>query len=90
MGGKNKESNKAYVRNNEWKFQMSPSHPQLKKGIYMLNIVVQNLLEKIRVKEKDPKAMPKTLMPLAWVQKLDGSENLEGNFEGDQVAPLRG
>jgi hypothetical protein len=56
---------------------MSPSHPQLKKGIYMLNIVVQSLLEKRRVKERDPKATPKTLMPLTWVQKLDGSETLK-------------
>jgi hypothetical protein len=26
-GGKNKEGNKAFVRNNEWESQMSPSHP---------------------------------------------------------------
>jgi hypothetical protein len=29
------------------------------------------------VKEKDPKGMSKTLMPLTWVQKPIGSKNLE-------------
>jgi hypothetical protein len=31
------------------------------------------------MKENDPKGTPKTLMPLTWVQKLDGGKNLKGN-----------
>ncbi len=56
----------------------------------MLNNIVQNILEKYDVKEKDPKGIPKTLMPLTWVQNLDVGENREGNLKRDQVAHLWG
>jgi len=41
--------------------------PQLRKGIYVLNIIIQNILEKKEMKEKDLKGTPKTLMPLTGV-----------------------
>jgi hypothetical protein len=56
----------------------------------VLNNIVQNILEKYDVKEKDPKGIPKTLMPLTWVQNLDVGENREGNLKRDQVAHLWG
>ncbi len=56
----------------------------------MLNNIVQNILEKNDVKEKDPKGTPKTLMPSKRVQNLNVGENLEGNLKGDQVAHLWG
>jgi hypothetical protein len=62
--------------------------PQLRKGIYVLNIIVQTSCKK-GVKEKDPKGTPKTLMPPAWVHKLDGRDNPEGNLKGDQIEHLR-
>jgi len=37
--------------------------PQPKKGIYVLNIIIHNILKKEQVMEKDPKGTPKTLMP---------------------------
>ncbi len=37
----------------------------------------------------NPKATPKTLMPLARAQKLDGDKNLENNPRGNQVAHLQ-
>jgi hypothetical protein len=37
--------------------------PQPNKDIYVLNIIVQNIMNKKDVKEKDPKGTPKTLMP---------------------------
>jgi len=44
------------------------------------------------LKEKEPKGTPKTLMPLAGVQKPNGGGNPEGNPEGNpkinQVAHL--
>jgi hypothetical protein len=33
------------------------------KGIYVLNIIIQSLLEKKNVKERDLKGTPKTLPP---------------------------
>ncbi len=47
----------------------------------MLNIIVQGILEKKDVKNIDPTGMPKTLMPLIRVQKLDGGKNHEGNLK---------
>jgi hypothetical protein len=41
--------------------------PQFKKGIHVLNIIVQGILKKKDVKESDPKGMPKTLMALIGV-----------------------
>jgi hypothetical protein len=41
--------------------------PQFKKGIHVLNIIVQGILEKKDVKEIDPKGMPKTLTLLIGV-----------------------
>jgi hypothetical protein len=37
--------------------------PQLRKGIYVLNIIIQNILEKKEMKEKDLEGTLKTLMP---------------------------
>jgi hypothetical protein len=42
----NEEGNKAFWWNNEWESQMPPTYPQLKKGIYVLNIIVQGIMEK--------------------------------------------
>ncbi len=37
--------------------------PQLRKGIYVLNIIIQGFLEEKKdVKERDTKGTPKTLM----------------------------
>ncbi len=58
--------------------------PQLRKGIYVLNIIVQTSCKK-EVKEKDPK----TLTPPVGVHKLDGRENPEGNLKGDQIEHSR-
>jgi hypothetical protein len=41
MRRKNEKGSKACGRNNKWKFWMPPTHPQLRKGIYVLNIIVQ-------------------------------------------------
>jgi hypothetical protein len=41
--------------------------PQPRKGIYALNIIIHNILEKKQVMKKDPKGTPKTLMPLVRV-----------------------
>jgi collagenase-like PrtC family protease len=57
---KNKNNNKDYGRNDEWKSQIPLAHPQHKKGIYVLNIIVQNIktsLKKEDVKEKGPKML---------------------------------
>jgi hypothetical protein len=40
------------------------------------------------MKERDPKVTPKTLMPSIEVQKPDGGENLDKNFEGNQTTHL--
>jgi hypothetical protein len=37
--------------------------PWPKKGIYVLNIIVQNIMSKKDAKERDFKGTPKTLMP---------------------------
>jgi hypothetical protein len=44
----------------------------------VLNIIVQNILEK---RKNEGKGTLKTLMPPTWVQKLDGGKNLKGNLE---------
>jgi hypothetical protein len=63
---------------------MPPTHPQLKKGIYVLNIIVQGIMEKnVCVKERDPKGTPKTLMRPIGVQNLNGGENLKIIFKRD-------
>jgi hypothetical protein len=36
--------------------------PQPRKGIYVLNIIIQGLMEKRKMKKRDPKGTPKTLM----------------------------
>jgi hypothetical protein len=41
--------------------------PQFKKGIHVLNIIIQRILGKKKVKGIEPKGMPKTLMPLIRV-----------------------
>ncbi len=53
--------------------------PQPKKGIYVLNIIVQSIMEKRRIEVQRPQKNTKTLMPLTGVQKHDGGKNLEGN-----------
>jgi hypothetical protein len=62
--------------------------PQHKKGIYMLNIIVQNLLEK-KTKEIDPKNIQNP-NALTTVHKLDGGKNLENNTKENQVAHFWG
>jgi len=37
--------------------------PRHKKGICVLNTIIQNIMNKKDVKERDPKGTPKTLMP---------------------------
>ncbi len=64
--------------------------PQSKKNIYVLNIIIQSILEKKKMKKKDTKGTPKTLMPPIGVQKPNGSKNLKGNFKRNQVAHLWG
>jgi hypothetical protein len=44
---------------------MPPTHPLLRKGIYVLNIIVQTFYKQENMKKMDPKATFKTLMPLA-------------------------
>jgi hypothetical protein len=44
---------------------MPPTHPLLRKGIYVLNIIVQTFYKQENMKKMDPKATIKTLMPLA-------------------------
>jgi hypothetical protein len=41
------------------------------------------------VKERDPKGMPQSLMPLIKVYKLDGNENFKGNPKGNQTSYLK-
>jgi hypothetical protein len=66
-----------------------PLHiPQPRKGIYVLNIIVQGLLEKKEMKERHPKKTPKTLMPPTRIQKLNGGENPKCNPKGDHVTRL--
>ncbi len=62
--------------------------PQPRKGIYVMNIIAQNIFEKRKNERKDPKGTPKILMPLAWVQKPNGSKNPESNPEGNQTTHL--
>jgi hypothetical protein len=45
------------------------TYRSFRKGIEMLNIIVQSILKKKDVKERDPKRTPKTLMPPITVQK---------------------
>ncbi len=76
-GGKKK--NKAY----KWKTEEYPKcHlriSQLKKGIYMLNIIVQNILKKRWCEGERSYKNTKTLIPLKGVLKLDGRENPKSN-----------
>jgi len=64
--------------------------PQPKKGIYVLNIIIQGLLETKKVKERDPKKTPKTLMPPAGIHKIHGGENPKGNPKRNHVTRLQG
>jgi hypothetical protein len=41
--------------------------PNLGKGIYVLNVIIQNILEKKKMNERDPKGTSKVLMPLVRV-----------------------
>ncbi len=54
----------------------------------MLNIIVQNLLEK-KTKEIDPKNIQNP-NALTTVHKLDGGKNLENNTKENQVAHFWG
>jgi hypothetical protein len=63
--------------------------PQLKKGIHVLNIIIQGLLKKKRCEKKDPKGTPKTLMPPIRVWKPNESKNFKGNPKGE-LAHLKG
>jgi hypothetical protein len=54
----------------------------------VLNIIVQGLLEKKEMKERDPQKTPKTLMPPTRIQKPNGGENPKGNPKGDYVTCL--
>ncbi len=66
----------------------------LRKGIYVLNIIIKNILEKKEMNKRDPKGTPKNLMPPTKVHKLDGSKNLDGgdnlkcNPKGEQIRHL--
>ncbi len=75
MGGKNEESNKALCQTTSENPRCHLHIPQLKKNIYVLNIIVQKIMEKKEMKENNPKETPKTIMPLVGVQKLDESKN---------------
>jgi hypothetical protein len=48
----------------------------------VLNIIVQKVMEKNKMKENNPKGTPKTIMPLVGVQKLDESENQAVHLQG--------
>jgi hypothetical protein len=55
--------------------------PQPRKGIYVLSIIVQGLLEKRRSEGNGPqKNTPNPNTPIRGT-KFDGGENLEGNLE---------
>lgn len=69
-------------------FECHLHSPQFRKGICVLNIIIQVIMEKKNLKEKDPKGTPKTFMPLAKVQKPNGSKNLGSNPKKNQVAHL--
>jgi hypothetical protein len=68
---KSRERTKKIIRPlHETMSQNPKSHlhiPQPRKGIYALNIIIHNVLEKKQVMKKDPKGTPKTLMPLVRV-----------------------
>jgi hypothetical protein len=65
--------------------------PHFRKGIYVLNIIIQIIIGKRRSEIKGPQGgTPKTLMPLTKVQKPDGSKNPKGNPKRDQVTHLWG
>ncbi len=65
--------------------------PQFKKGIHVCeHHCPRHPRKKKDAKESDLKGMPKTLMPLIGVSKLNGGENHEGNFERDQTTHLWG
>jgi hypothetical protein len=49
----NEEGNKTFARN-EWECQMPHAHPQPKKGIYVLNIIIQTILEKRKNERNGP------------------------------------
>jgi hypothetical protein len=46
MGRVNEKDNKAFGWNNEWESKIPHTYPQLKKGVYVLNIIVQGTMEK--------------------------------------------
>lgn len=64
--GKKKKSIKAFIRNNKWESQMLRSHPQSKKGIYVLTLLLKTSLKK-EMKKNDYKGTLETLMPLVKV-----------------------
>jgi hypothetical protein len=53
MKRKNEEGNKIFVWN-KWDSQMSHAYPQLKKDIYVLNIIIQNILGKKKSEGNGP------------------------------------
>jgi len=48
VGGKNENNNKTFYERMNENFKCHPHIPQPRKGIYVLNIIIQNLLEKRR------------------------------------------
>jgi hypothetical protein len=55
--------------------------PQPKKNIYVLNIIIQNILEKIGCEGNGPQRNTQNLNTPIGVQKIDGCKNLESNLK---------
>jgi hypothetical protein len=55
--------------------------PQPRKGIYVLNIVVQNISMEKKNEWKRPQRNTQNLNALIKVHKHDGGKNLESNIE---------
>jgi hypothetical protein len=60
MGGKDEKGNKAFVQNNNENPKCHLHIPQPRKGIYVLNIIIQSILEK-KSEGKGPQRNTKNL-----------------------------
>jgi hypothetical protein len=62
---------------------MPIAHPQPKKNIYVMNIIIQNILEKIKCEGKRPQMNTQNLNAFKSLQKPNGGENPKSNLEGN-------
>ncbi len=63
--------------------------PQLKKGIFVLSIIIQSILQKRKCEGKGPqKNIQNPITPLIGIQKPDGSKCPEDNQARNQATHL--